>query len=217
MRHETLHAETYPRPTAFLFRHAERDPFTSAESAFTAQLTEKGHREAFELGKELARYSPILFHHSPVERCRQTVEDMAAGVTAGGGSSEIRGAIETLGGPYIVGDWERIVDMVVAMGNDAFLRKWFDGDVEPGILLPLPAAAEQQLGVLAAQLARGDEVTVNVSHDWNLMLIREHFFGLRHDDIDLPPFLDGIAASRNGAGLSLNYHGRRITAPAPRA
>jgi broad specificity phosphatase PhoE len=58
---------------------------------FDALLTEKGRADAFALGTALAGARPVMLHHSPVVRGRETAEMIAAGIADAGGSAGVRG------------------------------------------------------------------------------------------------------------------------------
>lgn len=201
-------------PLALFIRHAERSEITSMVNALEALLTERGKEEARRLGRDLARFGPVRIYSSPVERCRQTAEQLARGIGEAGGTAERMGELFDLGGPYIAGDWHEVMSHVVSLGSqESFLRQWIDGSLPPGLMTPFPEAAARQLNIMAVQLEDPSWSYINVSHDWNLAIMRECYFGLSHEEISMPPFLDGMAVHRRGDGLSLYYRGRSINVP----
>jgi hypothetical protein len=44
-------------------------------------------------------------------------------------------------------------------------------------------------------------LVVLVTHDWNLLAVREELFGLRHEDDRWPGFMDGFVIWRDGVGI----------------
>ena len=192
---------------ALIIRHAERYSIDGLRNALDALLTEKGKEDAFELGKDLARPGPINLYHSPVERCRQTAEFILKGINSVRKNSRLIGPNIDLGGPYVVGDFNELINLINEHGFSKFTRMWFDGRISDKLLMPLDAAAETQVMVLKQQVKNEVSSSVNVSHDWNIMLLREYFFNLKHEDIGMPDFLDGIALYSQKGRMILQYHG----------
>jgi broad specificity phosphatase PhoE len=183
-----------------LVRHAERSAVIRNRTHATAMLTEQGHADSRALGRVLARRfgAPVLWH-SPVPRCRQTAEGLALGAAAAGCRVAVRGPLDWLGGDHIGGHPEWIDAQVAVDGPEGFLRRWFDGRFTAGQITPIADAASYQLRHALAQLeGLSTPVAVDVTHDWNLMLMRELFLGLRHEDVGLIPFLDMVALLQRG-------------------
>ena len=199
---------------AIILRHAERDPIEHMGNALTPLLTERGKAESFELGMALSALGPVTTFHSPVPRCQQTAVEIARGINEGKGSARDGGQITGLGGPYIAGDWLQLADTVQRMGQERFIRTWFDGGFPPDWIMPLPDAAGTQSRILIDQLKGLEGSAINVTHDWNIMIIREHYFGLRHEDIGEPGFLDGLSALLKDGSVILRYRGRIAEIPA---
>jgi broad specificity phosphatase PhoE len=204
---ETLHG----RPFSLLIRHGERDHIVETSRALEALLTENGKREAISLGEQLAPYGTIVVHHSPVPRCKQTAEKIAEGIIRRGGSVEVAGHLVELGGPYITGNWADIVAEIDKRNFDGFVRAWFDGELPESLIAPLEVSAKLQLSILREQLVKTNASFVNVSHDWNVMCIREYYFGIRHEEAGMPAYLDGIAAIWEGNGIKLLCSGRELS------
>ena len=202
-------------PISLIIRHAERNPIVRMEAAFDALLTEKGKEDARDLGKRLSALGPIRLYSSPIERCVQTAEYIKRGITEGDGTGVFEGSLPDLGGPYITGLWEDVVRKVEELGQPVFVRKWFDGELPESLVMPLEQAARNQVSILRRQLGDGAHSSVNVTHDWNIMILREYFFNLRHDDIAAPPYLDGIAAYMEKGALRLLYHDRECAVSSP--
>lgn len=193
---------------SLIIRHGEREHIVETARALEALLTEKGKKEAVALGNKLSPFGNIIIHHSPVPRCRETAEKIAEGIIESGGSVQIAGHLAELGGPYIAGSWMDIVAEIDKRGFNGFVRAWFDGALPESLITPLDVSVKLQASILRAQLERGDASYVNVSHDWNVMCLREYYFGIRHEEAGTPPYLDGLAALRDGKGFWLFYEGR---------
>ncbi|HOX43333.1 MAG TPA: histidine phosphatase family protein [Myxococcota bacterium] len=184
------------RPLALLLRHAERASIDTIEDSYRALLTPAGMTAARLLGGRLAHLRPIRLAHSPVGRCRQTAACLAEGIQAAGGEATLLGERTELGGPYML-DFRAAMAAVLDEGGGRFVRAWFDGrPPADGLVRPFREAARGQLEALLASLrepgARG--VWLGISHDWNLLLLREGYLGLRHEAAGWPDYLEGLAA-----------------------
>ncbi len=192
----------------FLIRHAERDPIDDMKNALAIRLTEQGHRESIELGKQLSPLGPFDIYHSPVPRCAETASRIAEGLASKKTKSTMGGSLLDLGGPYVKGDWNELVKRTREKGPSLFLREWFTTEKHHDIMVPLQMAAKESLSLLTRQLKEHSKQVVNISHDWNIIILREFFFGIEHETYGMPPFLDGIVLYRKDRGLYLSYHGK---------
>jgi len=191
-----------------LIRHAERDPIDDMKDALQIRLTEKGHTDSENLGRSLAPLGPFSVYHSPVPRCMETAFMIIKGLSS---ESSLKGQLLELGGPYVKGDWMELVRRTRSEGPSNFIRQWFDTSQHNDIMVPLEEAALFSISFLKEQLNNNKTSVINVSHDWNLMILREYFFNLRHEDEGMPDFLDGIALFSKGEDLHLKYHDKIIT------
>ena len=188
-----------------MIRHAERDPIIRMSNAIEALLTDKGKKDAFDLGKRLTLRGPINLYHSPVPRCKQTAECILEGFLSSKNSARLTGSLMELGGPYITGNWLDITNNLEKYGQSQFVRKWFNNEICPDIIMPLQDAAKIQLDILAGQLKSGISA-INITHDWNIMIVREYIFNLKHEVIGEPDFLDGFCAHIEHDDLHIHYH-----------
>jgi len=192
---------------AIIIRHAERDPIDIMTRALEARLTPGGKSDAFQLGQSLARYNPISIYYSPVPRCMQTAECIYEGVASRNAQATLAGHLLELGGPYITSTWDEVVNAIEQFGHSVFIRKWFNNELPSNLIMPLPEAADIQLSILAGQLRSSASSSINITHDWNIMILREYYFNLRHEDIGDPDYLDGMCAYLHHDGMHLRYHG----------
>jgi hypothetical protein len=97
------------------------------------------------------------------------------------------------------------------MGPD-FLRQWFDGLVPSGWIEPIGATASGQVRSAIAEFDNDLEprLAILISHDWNLMAVREYFFGIRHEDAGWIDFLDGIVIRPTAGGVSFSYRSTSV-------
>jgi len=195
---------------SIILRHAERDPIVHMGNPVPALLTEQGMSDSIDLGKKLSTVSPVRIFYSPFPRCRQTAQGIMQGIVEAGGSATIEDKHPGLAGPYVTGDWRKIGAMVEEEGQASFIRRWFDGGVSTELLMPLEKAAPAQLKIMADQLSEPGPSFVNVTHDWNIMILLEYFFSLKHDIIGQPGYLDGMCSFAEGPYLHLRYHDHEI-------
>jgi len=191
---------------ALMIRHAERDPIEQMADALAPRLTLKGRTDSVRMGRSLAPHAPFAIFHSPVPRCRETAECVSEGIAQCNADSTIKGELLGLGGPYITGNWDGIVASIEKLGHSRFIRKWFDNQLPSGLIMPLPEAARIQAGILAGHLRASAMSSIHVTHDWNIMIVREYYFQLRHEDIGDPDFLDGMLGFIQNGALFLRYH-----------
>lgn len=206
MKENHLNIPEIPGTIAIMVRHAERYPINTMSNALELLLTSKGKQDAYMLGQSLGQHSPLSIYHSPVPRCRETADSIHEGITSLNHQATLEGFLLDLGGPYITGDWNEVVKAVEEIGHTLFIRKWFDNELPESLIMSLPEAAQTQLMILVNQLLSNKNSTINVTHDWNIMIMREYYFKLRHEDIGNPDYLDGIYAFYDQGRLHLVYH-----------
>lgn len=198
-----------------MVRHAERFPINNMANALNILLTSKGKQDAYLLGQNLSRYSPFSIYHSPVPRCKETADSIREGIVNAHQKATMDGFLLDLGGPYITGNWDVIVNSIEKMGHGVFVRKWFNNELPDDMIMSLPEAAHVQLMILVNQLRSHSNSTINVTHDWNIMIMREYYFNLRHEEIGDPDYLDGVYAFFRKGILHLCYHDHQVTIPLP--
>jgi phosphohistidine phosphatase SixA len=206
MKKTFLPQSNYTGPVAIIIRHAERHPIERMINALEVQLTERGMRDSYNLGQKLARFCPINIYHSPVPRFKQTAESIFAGVHSQDTRAKLSGYLLELGGPYITGDWNAIAASIEKQGHNQFIRRWFDNELPPTLIMSLSEAALTQLRILVNQLTSTHISSINVTHDWNIMILREYYFKLKHEVIGDPDFLDGLYAYISDGKIILRYH-----------
>ena len=195
---------------ALLLRHAERGPITDPKRSAEVPLTAVGLASARSLGGELGallRDEPVIVAYSPVLRCEQTARELVAGLRARGAKARPAGPRGSLFGPYLR-DQDAILAHATQPGAD-FFRDWFDGRVASGLIDSVESAARSMVGDAVTALGDARFVAL-VSHDWNVMLLREHLFGLRHEEIGGVGYLEGVALVTTQRGVLACYGDRVV-------
>jgi hypothetical protein len=195
------------QPVAAVMRHAARHPIADPKRPEIAELTADGCAAATEFGAQLGSFSRVRLFHSPVKRCQQTAECIAGGFARTGGRAELLGAHPALGIDYIR-DLSEAGRLTVLHG-DHFVRLWFEGQVPPSVIDPAPTLAAMKLDFVRARLgevaAEPGTLDLHVSHDWNIIILREHLVGVRHEDAGWLTFLDGVAFRPSERGVRAIY------------
>ncbi len=205
MDHHLFPGRPVQDTVSIILRHAERDPITDMAHALEVRLTDSGKFAAYSLGTHLAGYGPVNLFHSPVMRCLETARSLLEGIKSAEEDALLIGPLNELGGPYITGDWRELVKCVKEHGQPLFIRKWFDNELPSDLIMPLSLAAELHLRLIYTQLC-SERSAINITHDWNIMVLREHYFNLRHEDLGEPGYLDGFCAYLEAGKIVLTYH-----------
>ena len=213
---DTLQALKSRSAVALLIRHAERYPITDPTRSNSIEITPAGSKMAALFGSRLAGFSRIRIFHSPLKRCRQTAESIAQGAAATGAVVEYVGVQTVLGIGYILDPAETA--RLAGLHGDHFVRLWFTGKIAANIIEPAPLIARAYLDYLSAKLpeaAGGDRLDIHLSHDWNIMVLRELLLGVRHEDAGWLAYLDGVAFEPRPGALRAVYRDRSVTHAPP--
>jgi len=199
----------WPTPAAILIRHAERPPVTSLKEINHLELTEAGRAAARQLGRRLAHYPELRLIHSPILRCEQTATAIASGAAEGGSEiSEVRRE-SVLGGSYAI-DRTRALTKADELGSQ-FVRAWFSGALEPGLMRPLGESLREHVDLVRKGFetnTSGELLTVYVTHDWNVSVLREGLFGIRYEEEGWPEYLDGVSFALFSGQLQCRFRKR---------
>jgi broad specificity phosphatase PhoE len=201
-------------PVAAVMRHAARHPIADPKQPQLAELTAEGCAAAMAFGRQLGEFARLRLFHSPVNRCAHTAQCIAEGAASAGVAVEVRGAHPALGIDYIR-DLDEAGRLTVQHGEH-FVRLWFQGQVPQQVIDPAPALAAMKLAFIRQQLATAapqpGTLDLHVSHDWNIIILREQLVGVRHEDAGWLTFLDGVTFRNSERGVRAVYraHAREI-------
>lgn len=195
------------RPVAATLRHAERHAITDPARPELPELTPGGHAMAEEFGAELTGFACVRLFHSPVLRCQQTAESIARGVRRIGGRAELCGAQEPLGIGYTRDRYE--FGRLFELHGEHFVRLWCDDALPPHVLDSATACSAQIVDYIRRRLeehaAGVGALDLHVSHDINIMAVREKTLGVRHEEAGWLGFLDGVTLSAGERGLRVAF------------
>lgn len=210
--HELLQtiANLTTAPTvAAVMRHAARHPIANPAEPTLAEITTDGAKSAVEFGKRLTGFNRVRLFHSPVKRCGQTAACIAQGAAAVGIAVELVGAQTEIGIDYIVDQVES--GRLSAIHGEHFVRLWVNGEIPATVVRPPSALAAQQTNFVSARLrdplaeGQGRRLDLHVSHDWNIMILRELLLKIRFEEAGWLTFLDGVAFTADATNLQANY------------
>lgn len=195
---------------AVVLRHAARHPIVDPREPLAAELTPAGRQDAEDFGSRITGFERLRLFHSPVKRCQQTAECVAAGAVRAGLSVELVGPQTELGVAYILDQIE--TGRMSGVHGEHFVRLWFTNQVPERLILRAPAIARRKLAYLTARLqepvSAGRRLDLHVSHDWNVLILRELLLGVRHEEAGWAPFLDGVVFAPDADKLQAFYRER---------
>lgn len=197
-------------PSALFIRHAERYDVTDFATHAGVQLTPAGEDAAFALGQQLPEGRAVHVLHSPIQRCQVTAARIAEGYNAMGGAAQLEGALEELCGHFIR-DYDAVTLLTrqykTGPGSADFVRAWFDGELPATAIECRDSAVAYCQHLFEGYLCDADaeSLFIFVSHDWDIMVMREGWLGLRHEDVGWLGFLDGVAMAWNGTQLQMGW------------
>ncbi|WP_455364295.1 histidine phosphatase family protein [[Eubacterium] cellulosolvens] len=196
---------------AVLLRHSVREPIRYDVNHERLHLTEEGRRMAFEFGGQLPLGKSIRLFYSPVPRCRETAERIHEGIVSHGGTGKLMGVRDFLGVPFI--DFQSILDQVKPIGFSTFTRRWLNSQLDVKIIDDPRKAFRKMINGIVSTLTENDRDSIDlyVSHDWNLLLIKEFFLGIKHEDAGLPDYLDGVILIYKEGTITAVYEGVKNT------
>lgn len=201
--------ETLPADgkSAAILRHAARFPIVDPTAPTLAEITPEGAVAAEDFGWRIRGFDRVRLFHSPVQRCRQTAECIARGAEKSGLTIEHIGPEAALGVDYIL-DLDK-AGRLTALHDEHFVRLWMAGQIAPEVIWPTTQIAAAKLGYLTRKLnepsASGRRLDLHMSHDWNILALRELVLGVRHEEAGWLDFLDGLAFSLNADRLEAVY------------
>lgn len=198
-------------PTAVILRHAARYPILDLARPELAEITPEGAEAAQAWGQKIDGFAQLRLFHSPVKRCRQTAECIADGAVRAGLRVVHSGPESALGVTYIRDLAE--AGRLSQVHGEHFVRMWLRGEVSPSVIMETKQVARTKIDCLMHRLdepGRADNcLDVHVSHDWNIMVLREHMLGLRHEETGWLGYLDGLCMALDEGALAVAYRAHR--------
>lgn len=192
-----------PNRSVLLIRHGQREPIYDIRQSERAALTVSGRKSAHLLGQRLRRLQPTRIFCSPVRRCLHTGEAMQRGIGHRTRAKLIPDC-DFLAMPYLL-DLTACLELASRIGAGPFLRVWFDGRLSPNMVMPPAKAARlllRQLDICRRWWKKG--LHIHVTHDWNLILLRNFALGGDIDPDRWPDFLNGLWLDFSGTKITVS-------------
>jgi len=193
---------------AVIIRHSHRYfGEDSAKEPFLG-LTEQGKNHAFELGTWLPLTLQPHFFSSFFGRCIETAFLMDKGyIKAHGVFSDHNILAEALA-PFYVRDLAKAIALMTQTGTPAFLRSWFNLEIDDTIMQNPEQTADIITDFLLSRLKTlsPGEMAVCVSHDWNLFPLKEFKLGLSLEAHGTVGFMEGVMVyEKEGSHYMTSY------------
>ncbi len=200
---ETLRWLGWPKRASLIVRHAER---TSRESGLDLQLTEKGRQEAEAFGRQLVRYDRLRLYYSPNHRCHDTAQAIAESARQTGAH-----IIAFQEDEYL--DWITcfIEDKCMSIAerrNRSIIRSLFSRATIRNIIERSFGGSDKVMRHLVQRTLEDNSpgvLDVNVSHDWDILTLRENYLGMRFEEYGLIDFLDGLVLFPSDGSATVAY------------
>ncbi len=141
---------------------------------------------------------------SYITRCVETVDLIARGFAMTHGLFPEPALIAREMSPFYMKDIASAVRRQQQVGHDPYLRLWLDGELPETEIMRPDESAKTLVNWLLLRLDELDdqEVSIGVTHDWNLFPVKEHFLGQPHEKVGQAGCLEGIVAyRRNGKAV----------------
>ncbi|MFT3781990.1 MAG: histidine phosphatase family protein [Nibricoccus sp.] len=218
--HELIQAiASFPpsHSVAAIMRHAARFPIANSAQPTLAEITPEGAAAAENMGRQITGFSHVRLFHSPVKRCQQTAECLARGLKLSGVQVDPISAQESLGVDYILDLVEagRLTDL----HGEHFVRLWMRQEIPASVIRATKSIVEAKLSYLTSKASEpetaGHRLDLHVTHDWNILILRELMLGLRHEETGWMTFLDGLAFSVIGNEMEVVYRNHRARQKIP--
>ncbi len=195
---------------AVLLRHPPRgEPKDREEGYASIPLTPEGEKMAFELGRELSKDALVRVFHSPIPRCKETARCMIEGIASRGGSAVLMGERDFLGPQFITGPKD-MGAMIGKIGESGFAREWLNRKLDKRIMDdPYNVASNVINGLVTSLQEKNDlcRIDIHVTHDWNILPVRDLLLNVRHEAMGWPDYLDGVVFTRNDSRVTLRWRG----------
>lgn len=191
-----------------MIRHGDRNKILShdVEGSLSVGLTEKGFTDAEDFGRSIPFFSTIRIFHSPAVRCRETAQMISRGARSQGLTVELIQEEWNLCAPYVKDD--RCLKEADRLGMD-FFRTWMSGQISSDWVDGAESSAYMVVEPILSRLKEKEDcLDVHVSHDWDIMLLREFILGIKHEDAGWLSCLDGISFFQKDGGYRACYRER---------
>lgn len=196
------------RATVLLLRHAERGPIPVGHVGNDVRLVASGKRLSRELGRQMGSRLATL-HSSPVPRCMETAEAIAAGA----GTPLVVVEDRHLGDPGVYVEHGEVAWAAwVEHGHEGVMAKLVEGVRLPGMAEPRGATA-RLIEHLRRAVGGAPGLHVFVSHDSLVAPAAAHTLALSLGEVDAPRYLEALVLEFDLQGFIARYRGWSVWRP----
>ncbi|MFX1520228.1 MAG: histidine phosphatase family protein [Promethearchaeota archaeon] len=201
-----LNSENLENNIAIIIRHSAREKIEDEFGARDAPLTDEGRKMAVDFGKELPVEKYIRLFCSPVLRCIETVELIHEGFKKNGGRSDLLRDREFLPVSFAKKP-KRILELMGKLGTHRFIREWYNGELEEGIMeSPKKATIDQIDSIIGKMDDKG--LDIHVAHSFNVILLFGLLYNLAEEEFRWPGYMDGVVIEMIDDKMKLYYDDR---------
>ncbi len=179
---------------SILIRHSERHFSDDPVMEPFMELTDPGRQYAFDLGRSMKPDLLPRLSSSFMGRCIETAYLLDKGFSMAHGRFPANNRVDRLLSPFYVRDIDRTVRHILELGNDLFIRNWFDGRIDETMIENPQKTADQICAFMIDRIRNLDahEIAVCVSHDWNIYPVKEFKLGLKHETWGRVGYLESV-------------------------
>ncbi|MCP4020349.1 MAG: histidine phosphatase family protein [Desulfobacteraceae bacterium] len=193
---------------AVLIRHSERHYTKVAELEPFMTLTEIGKEYAVSFGEKLGKNPIPRLYSSFFGRCIETAYLIDKGFSNHNGGMLANPVSDQMLAPFYILDIQKVVDEIVKHGSPAFIRRWFNGQIDETIIEKPDQTAQTICNYMIEHLQnqQKNEITICISHDWNIFPVKEFELNMPHEKYGDIDYLDGMIFYRDQDGVYVTCH-----------
>ncbi|MFH2131377.1 MAG: histidine phosphatase family protein [bacterium] len=170
-------------------------------------LTEEGKQYAHAFGQNIPPTPLARFFSSMLGRCIETAYQADKGYTSQGGKTESNMVMVEIA-PFFVKNPPEVFKLHRALGTSQLFREWFAGNLSSELVGRSDKIASEMISRLTHLLQEGpaSHIDFNVSHDWNLTMVKHHFLKLEHEKAIAVEYLEGIVIFEKDDAFYITSH-----------
>lgn len=197
-----------------IIRHSHRNSIRTLSDMAGIRLTPLGHIIAKIFGSKLPRERSIRLFHSPIQRCRETAEDILEGLNRVSKKGILKDPLDEL---YDIGvNADFLFNETQKYPEMQFLNRWAADLYKPENVTPFDEYCQNAAKIIWDNNKDIEDANIDiyVSHDLIILTYRLGWFGLS-PNWKWPSFLGGFAFIINDSEILLLEDGKIITVENP--
>ena len=193
---------------SIVMRHSARHFGTDPQMEPFLGLTEAGKAYAVAFGQALGQKPGPVFFSSHFGRCIETAYLVDKGYNQRHCRFQGHNTLETSLAPFYIRDMQTAFNAFKDLGNDTFLRTWFNKGLARDMMQDSEAAADVVADFMRAKLdgLEPGQIAICVSHDWNIYPLKEHKLDLPFETHGKVEFLESVVVFEQGGKHFIMNH-----------